>query len=902
MKKCILLFVLIPVIAFSQSAKSKSGDLLINKLKNGNLEIENNYLRIVVSPKDSGKIVAFANKKTLEDLLIYENSTLSGVGEDVFDDIFPGNEMRPYGIKSAGFGKNEENVYVELSTPLKDIIGKDITLRKKYSLDRKSPAVFIEVELINNTPKPIKIKYGMRNFFSPGKNEAYARKILTVIDNEIDEIPFLPNSMEHGSFFAKEFMALTAKEVKSSIVMLFDDESVFYCDSFHKKESLSMDFYTKTIEIPAKKSVLLKSDIVVLDEVSAINAANINSGLISTLNADVKAGKLFITGSIYKYGKEELTDLKLKISLLDENDKEISSIVNESISSISWDNPYNLNTSSDISKINLPKVKVFYQILDSAGLPLFSSARKIVLNKQKPYSPIDKNLTIDVVFLFNPLYYEDNAKNILYLSNVIQSYSNVLSFIEKKSKIKFDVVISGLSLYNLLKNNPELIDKLNQLVSKKNVNIIATGFSYPLFTMLSKKDIENQIAYDKNLKNSLFGVKTEGVFFPELAFDDTPLEPLVKNQLTYCFISDVSILKSYGNFPDMNFYAPSRIMSSGFGLNTLIVDTKAKTIIERKSDKAINDFLSYLVEIQNKNKEGKNHLVILLDAEKWSDTTFLDKFFSSIEEYKWIKFSSAEDIFKAVIPTQIVLGEKVSGSIYFDRESMTTSFYPWLSPESKKSELINSISDTSDILTRNIEKINIAKENYKERDFSYPENLYNDANDYFMIAVNANYFKGIDNENLKTSQNLIEKSRKTVAGIYDLLISTIKNKNIKIPNWKEKATLMDEEEKVLAFNKLKTKNIQLSDRKVYPEKVSSFSFIKVDFKLPENTDYNNVYVIFNMNNSDEFYQVKADLYFNGRVRAVLGNTKSGDELDCYVYFKDKKGNTYTSDKFKIVTE
>ncbi|MCX7821614.1 MAG: hypothetical protein N2258_08085 [Brevinematales bacterium] len=903
MRKIVCILVMFPMILFSQSAKSKAGDLIINKLKNGNIELENNYIRFVVSPKDSGKIVALANKKSLEELMKYENTINSGIGEDIFDIIYPGNEMKPYGIKSAGFGKNEENIYVELTSPLREILNKDILLRKKYTLDRKSPTIFMEVELINNSSKSVKIKYGMKNWLSFGET---GRKLIIANENEIEEIPFMPFSGEHGGIFSHDgFMAISSKDIKSSVLLTYDKENILYIDSFHKKDSQSLEIYTKEIELEPKKSFLLKSDLVVLEDINNINAANVNINVISTLTPEIKSGKIFITGSLFKYGKETLDNLKLKISLLDENDKEISTIANENIATLSWETPYNVNLSSDITKIKSPRIKLFYQLIDSNDMPIFSVVRKVEITKQKPSSPIDKNLTVNIVFNFNTEFYLDNIKNSNIIENTTQSYSNVLNFIEKKSKIRFDIAINGITIYNFIKNNPNLIDRLSTVINKKNVNLLASGFSDPLFPMISKKDIEVQIAYDKNLKNSVFGVKPEGIFFPELAFDNTSLEPIVKNEITYCYLSDVSVLKGYKNFPDMNYYAPSRMMSTGFGMNALIVDSKAKSIIERKSDKAINDLLNYIIEIQNKNKDGKNHLVLLIDAEKWSDITFLEKLFTALEEIKWIKFSSSDDIFKAFIPTQIILGEKVSGSIFFDPETKETSFYPWYEPVNRKSKLMQQIIETGDILTRNLEKINIAKENYKEKDFSFAENLYNNANESFIFSVNANYFKGNNEENIKISENLIDKSRKTVAGIYDILIGTIKNQKLKIPNWKENATLMNEDERILAFNKLKTKIIPITDRKINPDKVTSFSIITVDFKLPENVkdiDYNNIYLIFNINGSEEYYKIKADLSLNGRIKATLGNTKSGDELACYIYFKDKKNNTYISDKFNIITE
>ncbi len=906
----ILIILLISSMVFAQSVKTKSGDVVINRLKDGNFEMENPFIRAVVSPKEGGKIFSLANKKTLDELITYDtNKTpIYGIGEDFIDSIWPGSDIKSYGVKSVGLGKNEENAYIEFTFNVKEYDNKkDILLRKKYTISKKLPLISIEVEFMNNMGKTVEMKYGMKNWFSFGGNEANSRTVWVSKDNDIEDIPFLPGSKEHGGILNSEgFIGLTAKDVKSSVIFIFDKEQVSYLDTFHSKDKISLEVNCKRIELFPKKSFVFKADLLVMEDVKSYGAASFNNNIFASFNNEIKGNKLFVSGSFYRYAQDEINDLKLKISMLDENDKEISIISQERISLLSFETPYSFNLSADIGKIKSPVVKLFYQIFDSSDVPLFTAIRKVEITKPK-INPLvtGKNLTLNVVFLFNAPYFEKEELNTKYLTEVLNSYSNVLNLVEKKSKIKFDIAISGMLLFNLIKNNSAIIEFLNRLVSKKNVNLLATGFSYPLFPMITTKDIEFQIEFDRSLKFLLFGIKPEGIFIPELAFDNTSLEPIVKNQITWSYLSDASIIKGYKGFPGMNYYAPSRIMSTGFGINGLIVDLKAKQILEKKSDKAISEFINYLLEVQNKNKDGKNHIVVLIDAEKWNDISYLDKLFSALEELKWVKFSSSDDIFRAFIPTQIILGEKISGSVYLDIEKMETDFSPWYLPEAKKSGLRNLILDTSDILNRNLEKINLAKNTYPEKDFSYALNLYENALESYVLALQEVYYKGYNTENLKIAGSLIDKSRKTVAGVYDLLISIIKDKKIKIPTWKDKSKPLPEEEKANAFNRIKTKNQSIPDKKVYPEKVTQFSIITVDFKLPENVkniDYNNILVIFNVNNSEEMYQVKGELSFNGRVRAVLGNAKTGDELNCYIYFKDNRQNSYISDKITIVVE
>ncbi|MGC8766002.1 MAG: hypothetical protein ACP5QT_08990 [Brevinematia bacterium] len=912
MKKILISLISVLIFSglFAQSAKSKTGEIFINRLKDGNFEMESPFLRVVISPKYGGKIVSLVNKRTLEELINFDTNKLEipGIGEDYIDTIWPGSDVKTYNVKSVGLGKNEESCFIEFNFSIKEYNDqKDVLLRKKFTLSKNAPLISIEVELINNSGKTIGLRYGLKNWFSFGGNEANERTIWTSHNNQIEEIPFLPDSKEHGEILNPDgFIGLTAKDVKSSVVILFDKENVNSVDTYHSIDKLSLEINCKSIELFPKKSFLFKADILVMEDIKSFSAVNFNNNIVGSFKPEIKGNKLFISGVFYRYGLEELTDLKLKVSMLDENDKEIGVIAQERISTLSKENPYSFNVSTDISKLKLSSVKIFYQIFDSSDLPILTAIREVEITKPK-ITPLvtDKNLTVNVVFLFNKPYFENADLNNKNIESAINSYSNVLKFIEKKSKIKFDVSISGILLYNMIKNNPAFIESLNQLISKKNINLLATGFSYPIFPMISPKDIEYQIELDRNLKSAIFGVKPEGIFFPELAFDNTPLEPIVKNQITWCYFSDLSIMKGYKGFPGMNYYAPSRIMSTGFGLNSLIVDTKAKQILERKSEKAISDLINYLLEVQNKNKDGKNHVVLLIEAEKWNDISFLDKLFAALEELKWIKFASSDDIFKAFIPTQIILGEKISGSIYFDVEKMETDFSPWYMPESKKSDLRNLIFDTSDILSRNLEKISLAKQTYPEKDFSYAISLYENGLENYTLALQEGYLKGNNSENLKIAKSLIEKSRKTVAGVYDLLIGTIKDKKIKIPTWKEKSTPLPEEERANAFNRIKTKTVTIIDKKINPEKVTQFSTISIDFKLPDtykNIDYNNIVVIFNVNNSDEMYQTKANLAFNGRIKATLGNAKTGDELNCYIYFKDNKQNSYISDKITIVVE
>jgi len=894
---------------FSQSVKSKSGELLLNRLKDGNIEVETPFIKAVFSPRDGGKIISLINKKNLEEIVYYNTNLLesSGLCGDNFDILWPGDETKPYSIRATALTKDESGVLLEFTGSVKDFISsKDIALRKRYTLFKNYPLISIEVELVNNSSKDVSLIYGMKNFFQTESN-SYSRSVLTSIDNEIEEIPFFPLSGEHGDTITPDadFIVLKSKETtKSLALILFDRENIFFADSCHNLDNLSIELYFKQMILSPKKPRLIKFDLLLLDEIQSITAANFNNNILADIRSEIKTGRLFVNSKFFKYG-EEINNLNVKVLLLDENEKPIATLKEEKIDKLSFSTPFELNTSMEISRIKNPFVKLFVQITDSSENTVFSSMQKIKISGEPSPLSTKNKLTLDIVWHFNQPYFEDMKVNSDNLQKYLKSYSNVISFIEKKPKIKSDMVISGMLLYNLVQNQPEFIEKVKDLINKKQLNLLATGFSYSPFNIISPRDIEIQIQMDRELKFSLFGIKPEGIYFPDLAFNNTTLEPVVKNQITVCYFSDSSIFSGYKDFPGMNYHVPSRVISKGLGLNALIVDTKARQIIKRKSERAINDFINYLTGLQNENKEGKYHIVLVIDAEDWSDITFLEQLFSRLESLAWVSFSSSDEIFKAIIPTQTILGEKISGSIYRDVITKESTFKPWYEPEDKKSSVISQFLDTSDILSRNIQKMELAKTTYPERDFSYPYNLYEKAIRDFTLAIQGELIKNNNSKNLKLVNNLVERARKTVAGIYDLLIDIIKNKKIKIPGWKDNSTILPEEEKILAFNKLKTKLIFLPEKRVVPEKVTSFSIIKIEFRLPErqkDIDYNNVSVIFNINDGEEYYQTKSVLGFDGKMSASLGSAKTGDELKCYVYFKDKKGNSFISEPFSVSVE
>lgn len=910
-KLSVFIFIILPALVYGDFVKSKSGNLLYNKMNDGSIILENSKIKVVVQPKLGGRVLSIMSKSTLEELVqpVLTNSlNIGGVLLDAFSLSYPDSALRNYSVKALEFSKSDDKLVLELNyNPGETVRSRNgLSMTKKITLDDSSSAIHIALEFNNNAPDPVTCFYTMQNYTAFGSIEQNGKTIFMPVDNDTAEIPFNPYTGSHGSRLAPTdgFFGITAKESRSSLALLFDKDFVQALDTVHEGNNASMDFYFRSTLIPSLKKIVYEIDAVVLPEMKSISGGSLRSGVVASINAQLKAGKVAVDGSLYKYTKESLPGLKLKAALYDSSDALIQNLKEETIAMLNPEEsqPFTL-TSDALTKVKGNFCKLVLKVTDEEGIVILTTEKKVKLNDPAP-ADLTKQLPVNFVWVMHQPLFPTPEATMKNLENTAAVYSNLIAVYEKHPLMKADIAVSGILLYQLMQYYPDLIEKIKALSLKKTWNILCTGFSYPMMPLISKDSAGTQIKMDRDLKGILFGVKPSGIFFPEGAYQDGLFESIIKNEVSWGYFSEYTLIPGYKTFPGTDYYAPSRVVSAGFGLNALVANAKPAEIIQKKADTAVDEMLQHMSEIQDKNKEGKRAFVIACKAEWAGNPELLDKLLTRLEKTKWVKVSTGEDIFKTVFPTQTFLGEKFKGGWYFDRELDETSLRPWLEPE-QKTAILDKIVDVENVLARNKEKIQQARDAYPEQDFSYPLNLFEEGLERLAIAVQPNWLYGNNSKNSAVATNQLESALKLTAGVYDSLINIIKGKKSDIPTPKELGTKVAQDEKDHVTAKVPANKFQIWDRVLDPLKFTSFSSMNIRFRMNDKVngiDFNSVYVYFTFTDNEEWYKVKAKMVFNGSLKANLGNAKSGDEIKYFIYGKDRKGNESASDKYIVTIE
>jgi len=284
----------------------------------------------------------------------------------------------------------------------------------------------------------------------------------------------------------------------------------------------------------------------------------------------------------------------------------------------------------------------YYQILtaltDGNGKEIFTATQFIKLG-EIAIPRTGKPLTLTFMWELHQPLYPDLAESRRNLRNFINIYRRIARLYEKHPKVRSDICLSGTLLYQLVRFYPDVVEDYRKLVKKNTVDLVATGFGHPLFPFISYEEIDYQIRTDKEFKNFVFGKQPQGIHIPEMAFSNNVIAPMMANDIRWGYFSRHALDTGYKNMPDINYNVPSRLVSPGGVINILIRDPDAVNIVLKKNERALDEFIQYLLKIQEKN-DGTYVVVVANNGEFIGDGKFMDELFTKLQQINWIRFKT----------------------------------------------------------------------------------------------------------------------------------------------------------------------------------------------------------------------------------------------------------------------
>jgi|YNPMSStandDraft_2_1061718.scaffolds.fasta_scaffold00038_40 hypothetical protein len=892
----IVLFALLGSLIWGQNYVSKASNLFAYRDKTGVYVLENNRIKVVIDAKMGGRALSIVNKETGEELVQTFNPNSpdsAGAFYDIVDLAWPGLAKTEYNVVGFGITKDETKAYIELSVdagkanPQK----KGLFLTKRLSVDTFAPAVYGVVEIKNTTSKPMEVTYWHQSRPILGATNKEAKSSWLPLDNDVVGIPFNPGSAGHGldMYPTAGFAGLTTKDGKSSAVWLFSPLLIDAYWTFHDPIVPTYDLVFKKKVLQPKESAFYDVSIVLLPPMQNIAAGNIETGFTGSMVAQFSAGKITVSGQIYKFTPNIIRNAKLFIEIYDNAKNLLDTIKEDTIAEIVPERFVSYSASSQASaKIKGGYYQVVVRVVDETGTEVYRAERNVKMG-EIPIPANMKPLTVNFAWFLNQPIYPSPGKIKANLQPLMGVYSNIVKLYQKHPTVRSDIIISGALIYQWMLVSPQFLQMYGDLIKKGTFNLMATGYGNPLFPFISQQEIEEQVRMDLTIKKLVFDVAPTGFFFPEMAFSENIVEPVVKNKLTWCYLADIAVDTGYKGIPDIDYHKPSRIMSKGFAMNTLVRDSKAVNILLKKTDKAIDEFILYLISVASQNKDGSATIVIVNNGEFIGDGEFMDKLFTKLKTIPWVRFKSGEDIFKESIPTQSFLAEKISGGWYYDIETGTVSYKIWFDHPLKQAIWDNIRNNGKKVLEILSARQMVAD---LKLDTSYPDYLYKETWENLVLATHSDWLWSGSMANMKNASNQMELAMKQTAEVYDILLSVLKRKKLSIPPLASAGEDVPAEDKDRYDTKILGNPFKLTELTLYPDKPTSQSGIYLTFKVydpVDGIDYNNIYLVYRLNDAPNYRRIRAKLGFDGTVRVFLGKPNIGDKIDYFIYLRNVKG-------------
>ena len=222
-----------------------------------------------------------------------------------------------------------------------------------------------------------------------------------------------------------------------------------------------------------------------------------------------------------------------------------------------------------------------------------------------------------------------------------RSYKPFLSIINKYPDFKVTLHYSGVLFEWLEENHPEFMMLLQEMVMRKQVELIGGGYYEPILTMISSSDKLGQVEHLTTYIRSHFGKRPRGCWVTERVWQSGCASILHSSGMEYIFLDDIHF-KSAG-INDGNLFYPYLTEDQGKILSVFSLSKSLRYIIPYKEPEDVIKYLANLV-----NEEGDHVVTIIDDGEKYGEwkgsyklcyeNCWLSKFIELIQENSdWIE-------------------------------------------------------------------------------------------------------------------------------------------------------------------------------------------------------------------------------------------------------------------------
>lgn len=169
-------------------------------------------------------------------------------------------------------------------------------------------------------------------------------------------------------------------------------------------------------------------------------------------------------------------------------------------------------------------------------------------------------------------------------------YKPLLSSLYTSQELSFALFMSGPFLDWIEHAHPEFLMIVEEMISRKQLEVLGGGFYTPYFPVLPPADRVGQTEKLTTALRKQFGKRPRGLWLPGSAWDPSLISSLCTCGIEYLLMDKVMLETS--GFPGVNGLSPVTLEDSGKTLIALPLDNRYR-FLERISPKNFLDILQY---------------------------------------------------------------------------------------------------------------------------------------------------------------------------------------------------------------------------------------------------------------------------------------------------------------------
>jgi len=245
-----------------------------------------------------------------------------------------------------------------------------------------------------------------------------------------------------------------------------------------------------------------------------------------------------------------------------------------------------------------------------------------------------------------------------------------ISTLYRYSNIQAVLHYSGVLLYWVERNHPEFFLLIEDMVARKQADILSGGFYEPMLPLIPLQDRIGQIELMTTYLRKHFGKRPLGCWIPGMIWEQHLAAALAASDMQYTFLSQDQFVQAGLSGKDL--YFPCISEDQGKLITVFPVSTSAQEVLTQKSTSQV--FVEMKNTINEKTAFSADIIMTVFPEKPFSDP-------QEAQETAWNRFfeelSLSKDFVETILPSKVIRANKFLKKASFpNSSSLENNFSP----------------------------------------------------------------------------------------------------------------------------------------------------------------------------------------------------------------------------------